>query len=441
VTTITGSSRGSSLKDAIAFSKGSGHISPKQDNFFIYNTTLYVYNYNNFIYCKSQEVLIIIEFNKPYQLSHSIKYIDDVLLSGYTQGDGRYTELVAAWIKGQIHADFVLMMTSCTHALECALRIIGLKPGEEVIMPSFSYPSAANAVLLAGGKVVFSEIDITNLNLDPKSIEEKITKKTRAIVPIHYGGVSCDMDAIMEIANRHNLIVIEDAAQSFLTKYKNTYTGTIGHIGCFSFHGTKNLVAGEGGAISINDSAFINQARIFRQKGTNQSAYKLGEVDFYQWVGLGSSYSPNELSMALLLGQLELSGEIQKRRQHIFQQYSQLMNALSTCFDISKVLVYNHAHFTESNGHIFYMLFYDTIVANQFINHMTRNGIECRTHFVPLQESEMGRMNESGTRIFPVEQDMGKRLVRLPIYPDLTDEQLEHIMLVITKYFEIIIGG
>lgn len=375
----------------------------------------------------------MISFYKPYQLMQGQNYMEKVLLSGHTSGDGYYTERARQWIMNKMHAKEVLMMTSGTHALECALRIIGLEPGDEVILPSFAYPSAANAVLLAGGNVVFSQVEKHTLNLDVHQLSDKLSKKTKAIMPIHYGGISCDMDYLMDFANENQLIVIEDAAQSFMTKYKGRYTGTIGHLGCYSFHGTKNYVAGEGGALCINDQLYLEKARIFRQKGTNQTAYKRGEVDFYQWVDLGSSYSPSELSMALLLSQLEQAEAILKKCQLIYGSYVKLMDQLShqTSIQVS----YNGINPIDTNGHIFFLLFEVESEAENFMTYLYEKGIETRTHFVPLHESIKGRSLVGQEQKFEVEKGIGKRLVRLPIYPDLTDSELQYIHGVITTIF------
>lgn len=364
------------------------------------------------------------------------KYIDDVLTSGHLEGDGKYTLKCEEWISREIGASHVFMMTSCTHALESAIRVLGLNGDDEVIMPSFTYPSTANAVVLAGANVVFSEVKEENLTIDETRIEEKITPRTKAIIVVHYGGVPCDMDPIMVIASKYNLVVIEDSAQSFLTKYKDKYTGTIGHLGCFSFHGTKDFVAGEGGAIIVNDPKYKELVEVFRQKGTNRSAFIDGRSEYYEWVHEGSSYSPSELTMAVLYSQLELKDRIISKRHIIYKRYREYMEMISVRYNLSDRLKYSTTPFKLVNGHLFYLLFTSVNEANAFRIHLAKTGIETRTHFVPLHESQKGKEYVVDANSFVNENNIGQRLVRLPIYPDLQQREQDTIHNAIRHFFK-----
>lgn len=363
----------------------------------------------------------MIPFHKPYKLEKSLPYIQEAISIGKLQGDGKYTSLCTSWLQEKLQVNFVKMMNSCTSALECAIQAIGLESGDEVIIPSFTYPSTANAIILAGGTVVYSEVDKETLTLDPKLIESKITPKTKGIIVVHYGGVCCQMNEIMTISKKYDLTVIEDAAQGFLAKYKDNYAGTIADMGCFSFHGTKDVIAGEGGAILVNNPKYLQAVEVFRQKGTNVEGYKKGICDYYEWVDKGSSQSPDELSMAMLYGQLQIAEEIVNMRLERYNIYAK--------------------HFGRSekfavNGHLFYLLF-DTITrASEFKKYVEEEKIEVRTHFVPLHESKMGSQFIRDNNNFIVEEQIGKRLVRLPLYPNLKIDELKYILKVIDDFFE-----
>lgn len=378
----------------------------------------------------------MIEFQKPYKMENAKKYLDDVLQIGYLQGDGKYTKKCQEWMMKELKAEGVYMMTSCTHALECAVRVLKLKADDEVIMPSFTFPSTANAVVLTGAKVIFSEVTKKNLTIDVTKIEEKISPRTKAIIVVHYGGASCDMAEVMAIATKYNLLVIEDSAQSFLTKYKNKFTGTIGDIGCFSFHGTKDFVAGEGGAIIVNDPKYIEDVEIFRQKGTNRSAFIEGRSKFYEWVGQGSSYSPSELTMATLFSQLELKGTIMTKRQHIYKEYLEGLTLISHQYKLKERISYSSTLPNLVNGHLFYILFESVNEARAFSLYLAEKDIETRGHFVPLHESLKGKSYKLSTSNFIVEDNIGQRLVRLPIYPDLQQKEQDKVLATIHEFFE-----
>lgn len=367
--------------------------------------------------------------------NNASKYIQQVIKSGKTSGDGYYTQRCQSWLEGAINSKKILMTTSCTHALELVFQLLGLEE-YEVIMPSYNFPSSANAVLINGGKVVFTQVNNADLCIDVDKIEEKITSKTRAILVVHYGGMSCQMDEIMDIAKRYNLYVIEDAAQGFLSTYKGKYLGTIGHFGCFSFHETKNISCGEGGALSINisDPTLSNKAEIIRQKGTNRKAFENGLVSQYEWVNEGSSYSPSELLMAYLYSQLELANQIQDSRMKIFNQYKYHFQKVDyRCIEnYSKDNPYG-----DSNGHIFYIIFKYEQQAQQFVSQLAKENIKAITHFVPLHLSEMGARMGYHEEDFPFEASVYKRLIRLPI-----DTQSDETMVtdIINKIHTIIKG-
>lgn len=366
----------------------------------------------------------------------ALQYIKEVIDSGKSAGDGYYTEKCQKWLEKKLHSKKVLMMTSCTHALETIFQLLDLKD-YEVIMPSYNFPSTANAVLMNGGKVIFTEVNHSDLCIDVNRIEEKITSKTKAILVVHYGGNSCQMDEVMKIASQYNLYVIEDAAQGLLGTYKGQYLGTIGHFGCFSFHETKNITSGEGGALSINidDSVVVNKAEIIRQKGTNRKAFDKGLVSHYEWVDKGSSYSPSELLMAYLYAQLEVAEQIQEKRTSIFNQYNEHFSRMSyECL----FMFSNGNQYGENNAHIFYIVFKDELQAKIFIEKFAQENYKAITHFVPLHLSEMG--NRIGYDIidFPFEEFLYKRLVRLPIdlnYDDLIMKNILKIIHDILKEF------
>lgn len=375
----------------------------------------------------------MINFHKPYRMKDSIPYIEDVLDFGDAGGDGSYTKRCTKWLREKLKVKEILMMTSCTHALECALQAIDLQQGEEVIIPSFTFPSTANAVLLAGGTVVFSEVEPNHLTMDPNYIEEKITDKTKAIIVVHYGGICCDMDPIMAVAKEYNLIVVEDGAQSFLSTYRGHYAGTIGHFGCLSFHGTKDIVSGEGGALVINDSQYYEKCRNFRQKGTNREAFNEGMVNFYEWISRGSSYTPSEIVMALLYGQLQISSTIVEKKRRIFQKYEEFFYALN-CLETIR---YSSCHFlSEHNGHLFYVVLEEPELAQGIKNYLFQEGIEVRSHFVPLHLSKMGSQFLRPINHLQWEEKLGQQLIRLPIYPDLAEEEQEYILFKLGVFFE-----
>ncbi len=374
----------------------------------------------------------MIKFHQPYQLHSSQKYIQDVLSLGRTEGDGVYTKRCQRWLETHLGLKNVLMMTSGSHSLECACQCLELELDDEVIVPSYNFPSAANAVIYAGGRVVFSEVESTYLTLDPEKIEEKITPRTKGILVTHYGGFLADMKKIMAIARRYHLQVIEDSAQSFLNPTQRDFE-TIGDYICYSFHGTKDIVAGEGGALYVKENKKFQRAKCLRQKGTNREAFLQGDVAFYEWVDLGSSYSPSEILMALLWGQLELAQDIVEKNRRIFQMYQHFFEEKK-----SSILRFSREdQHHQTNGHTFYLIFNHSHIAQKFKAYMRNQSIDVRTHFVPLGQSKMA---ETSSKILPYtsieEENIGACLIRLPVYPDLNLEAIEKIIKACEAFLE-----
>jgi dTDP-4-amino-4,6-dideoxygalactose transaminase len=371
-----------------------------------------------------------IPFNRPYLTGNEIRYMEDVLHSlsdgGHISGDGKYTKLVQDFFQSKFGARKALMTTSCTSALELATRLLDLKPGDEVIVPSYTFSSTVNPILLAGAKPVFTDIQEDTLNIDPADIRKKITKKTRAIYPVHYGGVSCVMDDIMEIAREHDLKILEDAAQGVNAKYKGKYLGTIGDFGCYSFHETKNYVCGEGGALLINsdDPKIIERAEIIREKGTNRSKFHRGEVDKYTWVDVGSSSLPSDLLSAFLYAQLEKLDEIQNMRMNVWRAYYTALKPFQDAGNIRLPIVPDYA---GHNAHLFYILFHDEKTRDRIMNQLKGKGILAVFHYVPLHSSPVGLRLGYRKEDLPVTEAISGRLLRLPVYGGITKDEWEFI--------------
>ncbi len=377
----------------------------------------------------------MISFNETYKSQGEAQYIIDAISTGKISGDCYYTRKVEELLTKSFALNKVLMTTSATHALELAMLLINIKPGDEVIMPSFTFSSTANSVLLRGGKPVFAEVEEATLNIDPSSIHKLITDRTKAIVPVHYGGIGCKMDEIMDIAKKHKLFVIEDAAQGVNAKYKNKYLGSIGHMGCYSFHSTKNFVSGEGGALLINvkDEEILERADCIRQKGTDRVKFLRGEVDSYSWVDIGSSYSPSDILMAMLYGQLEDMDYITKERQRVHDFYTRILQGYANkgLFSMTKI-----PEECRSNYHIFYLLFNDAKTQAYVMKRLKEKNINATSHFVPLHSSVMGRSLGFIAEDLPVTNRIGQCVLRLPIYPDLKSVELNYIGEAITNILE-----
>lgn len=366
-----------------------------------------------------------INFNKPYCAKTTIDNILDVFDNGVAAGDGKYTKLCNKWFEDNLKTKRALLTHSCTAALEMSAILAEIGIGDEVIMPSFTFVSTANAFVLRGATPVFIDIRADNCNIDESLIESAITSKTKAIVPVHYAGVACDMDKIMKIAKKHNLIVIEDAAQALGSLYKGKPLGTIGDIGTLSFHETKNVISGEGGAILINNSEYIERAEIIREKGTNRSKFFRGQVDKYTWVDIGSSYLPSDIIAAYLYSGLEILNEITEKRQHIWNKYNNAFKEFSKKRVIKTPVINDYS---SNNAHMFYIMFHNTDIRNNFINHLKDNGIIAPFHYIPLHSSPAGR--KFGRYIGDMKNTniTSDTLVRLPLFYDLSDHDIEKII-------------
>ena len=371
-----------------------------------------------------------IPFNKPFIIGRELALIADAVAQGHLSGDGAYTKLCHRWLEEKLHCRKALLTHSCTAALEMSAILCDLQHGDEVILPSYTFVSTANAFVLRGAVPVFVDIRPDTLNIDEKLIEAALTPKTRAIVPVHYAGVPCEMDAIMNIARRHNLLVVEDAAQALLSTYKGRALGTIGHFGCLSFHETKNIISGEGGALLVNDTRFVERAEIVREKGTNRSQFFRGEVDKYTWVDIGSSYLPSELVSAFLYAQLERANEITAQRCHVCSAYAEQLAPLEQAGKLRL------PHFDgDSNGHMFYIILDSIATRTALIAHLKAQGIHSVFHYVPLHSSPAGRKYGCVSGSMKVTDDMSGRLLRLPLHYEMDDADVARICASIRQFF------
>lgn len=364
----------------------------------------------------------MIPFNKPHLTGKELHNIVDAHQRGQLAGDGFYTKRCSEWLEQTTGAKKVLLTHSCTAALEMAAMLADIKPGDEVIMPSYTFVSTANAFVLRGGVPVFVDIRADTLNIDETQIEAAITPRTRAIVPVHYAGVACEMDTILEIAKRHNLLVIEDAAQAVMASYKGRALGSIGHLGAYSFHETKNVISGEGGALLVNDPSLVTRAEIIREKGTNRSQFFRGQVDKYTWVDVGSSYLPGEIIAAFLWAQLEDARKITAKRLEIWGEYHRAFEPLEAERRVRRPIVPAGC---EHNAHMYYLLLKDLSTRTAFIDSMKQQGINCVFHYVPLHSSPAGKKYGRAVGEMTVTNDLSDRLVRLPMWVGLKYQQRE----------------
>lgn len=364
----------------------------------------------------------MIAFNRAVYLDESIKYMQDVMKNGKLSGDGKYTKLCSEWMEERFHAKKVLLTTSGTSALEMAALLLDIKEGDEVIMPSYTFVSTANAFVLRGAKCVFVDIRPDTMNIDEKLIEGAINSKTKAIVVVHYAGVSCEMDTITDIAHRHGIAVVEDAAQGVMAKYNGKYLGTIGDLGCYSFHDTKNYTMGEGGALLINNPKYIERAEILREKGTDRTKFFRGEVDKYSWVDVGSSYLPGEMNAAYLYPQLLMADEINLNRRRTWDIYYSQLKELEDNGVIELPVIPGEC---EHNAHMFWLKLRDLNQRGKYIEYMKgKNNIGCVFHYVPLHSSRAGKLYcrmEGEDRYTTSESE---RLVRLPLYYNMDDKDI-----------------
>lgn len=375
----------------------------------------------------------MITFNKPPYAEKAMEYIQDCVKSQKICGDGAYTKKCSEWLEKKTGTAKCLLTTSCTHATElAALLLPDIGPGDEVIMPAFTFVSTADAFVLRGATPVFVDIRPDTMNIDEKLIEDAVTDRTKAIVPVHYAGVSCEMDAIMEIAGRHGLAVVEDAAQGIMSTYKNKALGTIGDFGCFSFHETKNYSMGEGGALLIRDPKDVEEAEIIREKGTNRSKYYRGQVDKYTWINYGSSYLPSDMNAAYLYAQLEIAEEINNARLSIWRQYYENLKPLA---EENRIQLPTVPEGCVHNGHMFYIKTADIEERTRLIDYLKENGIHAVFHYIPLHTAPAGRKfgrfhgeDRHTTR-------ESERLLRLPMYYGLSEDEVEYICSHVRKFY------
>ncbi|WP_251961524.1 dTDP-4-amino-4,6-dideoxygalactose transaminase [Salinibacter ruber] len=357
-----------------------------------------------------------IPFNKPYIGEEERKAVVEALDQDVIHGDGPTTERVQSFLEDWLEIDHAFLMTSCTHALEMAMMTLDVGPGDEVIMPSFNFVSSANAVVLQGATPVFAEIRPDTMNLDPEAVEEKITPDTKAIVLVHYGGVACDMDAFLELGEKYDVAIVEDAAQGVDAYWQGEPLGTIGEIGCYSFHDTKNVTSGEGGAFLTDDEEIARRAEIVREKGTNRSAFYRGEVDKYSWVDEGSSYIPSDLLAALLEAQLDRRDEIKEKRKQVWTTYRE---ALRPLVDDGLIEWQTIPEYADPNYHLFYLRTHTPEERDELLNALKEEGIQATFHYVPLHSSPYGRNTLRCMEELPVTQHCSETLIRLPVYPQL----------------------
>ena len=362
----------------------------------------------------------VIPFNKPFIAGKELYYIAQAVTLGQMAGDGHFTQACSRLLESRFGVHKALLTPSCTAALEMAAMLCNLQPGDEVIMPSFTFVSTANAVVRLGARPVFVDIRPDTLNLDDALIEEAISPRTKAIFPVHYAGVACEMDRLMTVADAHGLLVVEDAAQGVNAFHDGRALGSIGHLGAYSFHETKNYICGEGGALCINAPELVERAEIIRDKGTNRKQYFRGQVDKYTWVDIGSSYVPSEICSAFLYGQLERLDEIAARRQTIYENYLRLLEPLAAR---GRLRLPHVPQECQSNHHLFYVLLADRATRDRVMAELRAAGILAVFHYVPLHSSPMGQKLGYRAGQLPLTEDLSGRLLRLPFYYEMTLEE------------------
>ena len=375
----------------------------------------------------------MISFNKPPYVGEEIKYIEEAVKAQKICGDGQFTKKCNKWFEDKTGAAKVLLTTSCTHATELAALLLDIQPGDEVIMPAYTFVSTADAFVLRGATAVFVDINPKTMNIDENLIEDAITEKTKAIVPVHYAGVSCEMDKIMEIAKKHNLYVVEDAAQGVMSTYKGKALGTIGDYGCYSFHETKNYSMGEGGALLIRDGKNAELAEIIREKGTNRSKFFRGQIDKYTWVEAGSSYLPSDMNAAYLWAQLKKADEINENR---LQSWNRYYEGLKDLEEAGKIELPYIPEYCEHNAHMFYIKAKDLEERSALISYLKENGVTAVFHYIPLHTApagkEYGRFH--GEDKYTTKES--ERIIRLPMYYELDEQDAKKVMDLIHTFYK-----
>lgn len=375
----------------------------------------------------------MIDFNRPPVVGTEQMYFAQALENGKLCGDGPFTKKTSKWFEERFSVRHVYMTTSCTSALEMASWLCDLQPGDEVIMPSYTFVSTADAFVLRGARIVFIDIDPKTMNMNADLIEDAVTERTKAICPVHYAGVSCDMDKINAIAKKHGLKVVEDAAQGVNAFYKGKPLGTLGDYGCYSFHETKNYSMGEGGAICFNNDLDQDRAEIVREKGTDRSKFFRGQIDKYSWVGYGSSYLPSELNVAYLWGQLQAFDQISEKRMKIWNYYNESLRPLADAGFIEQPFIPDYA---AHNAHMYYIKTKDLAARTRLIGYLRQKGVMSVFHYIPLHSSKAGKQFGAfhGEDLYTTKES--ERLMRLPLFYNLTDDQMEYVAQCILDYPE-----
>lgn len=374
----------------------------------------------------------MIPFNKPYFTGNETSYIEHAVSSGKISGNGQFSQKCQAFFEEKYTFRKALLTTSCTDALEMCAILLNIQPGDEVIMPSFTFVSTANAFVLRGAKVVFADSKPCHPNIDETTLEGLITKKTKAIVVVHYAGVACEMDVIMAIAKKHNLFVVEDAAQAIDSFYNNKPLGSFGHLATFSFHETKNIQCGEGGLLVVNDERFLERAEIIWEKGTNRAAFFRGEVNKYGWVDIGSSFLPSELNAAFLWAQLENLKLIQNKRIAIWNYYH---NAFKDIAELGKISIPNMTNAVTNNAHMFYVICSSLTERSALIEHLKTNGVHAVFHYLSLHKSTFYNNKHDG-RVLHYSDQYSDRLLRLPLFCGLEEDELLKITQAVQSFYE-----
>lgn len=366
-----------------------------------------------------------VDFNRPVPLGNEFEYMRQAIENRHLSGDGPFTKKCHAFFEEELGVRKALLTTSCTHALEMSAILLDIQPGDEVILPDFTFVSTVNAFVLRGAKPVFLDVRPDTLNMDECTLEAAITPRTKVIIPVHYAGVGCEMDTIMEVASRHNIPVVEDNAHGLFGKYKGKFLGTFGVMATQSFHETKNFSCGEGGALLINDPSYVERAEIIREKGTNRARFFRGQVDKYTWVDIGSSYLPSDMLSAFLYAQLEKREKVQAHRRNIWELYQAGLSDWADTHDVQLPHIPAHC---EQAYHMFYLLLPNLELRQKFISYLRERGIYSVFHYLPLHLSDMGQHFGGKAGDLPVTESISDRLVRLPFHNALTSHEQELVI-------------
>jgi len=375
--------------------------------------------------------MIEIPFNRPSLVGREMLYIDQAIANGHISGDGPFTRKCHAYFEQTLGVTKALLTTSCTDALEMAALLLDIQAGDEIIVPAFTFVSTINAFVLRGARPVFIDIRLDTLNMDESRLEQLVTPRTKAIVVMHYAGVGCEMDSVLEIAGRYGLPVVEDNAHGLFGRYQGKSLGTLGSLSAQSFHETKNVTCGEGGALFINEARYVERAEVIREKGTNRSSFFRGEISKYSWVDVGSSYLPSDLLAAFLFGQLEASAQIQSKRQRLWTYYNTRLSDWAKAKGVRLPIVPPHC---SQAYHMFYLILPSLEQRQNLIAHLMAHGILAVFHYLPLHLSEMGRRFGGQAGDFPVTEMVSNRLLRLPFYYDLSEAEQARVVETIEAY-------